>query len=381
MVGFPGVLRAAIGWIGMVGCCVVSADDGPMREGLSRVARQAAVEAAEAMRFEFDDSRFRGSVSPIAPDAELEVDIQAFVLTEDQITADLRVALPLAVRGQIRLAAEAEPLEIDARVRVRVSTQADAPLRLEGTSVVLKPQMTQISATFEVEKLEPETLVSAEQLTLLLNGLFEPHQAEVTRRVNQTLDAHPIGQLAFFGDDRQDNPLLRSLLSRAIHERLAEHHDRESGWHVDDRPDGSTRLSVEKDCWFWLDDPERHLVVSVPKFALRDGELSFRAEARGRIAARIHARFVILRRKLRDERVSVKAHAEVAIEGTCRIGATGLEAVKIHDLSTQVRDLRSPAVLIDLLRCWAEDAINHGLRTQHVALKQQLAEAIGQLKW
>ena len=355
-----------------------------MRAAISRLAREAAVESAKSFRMEFDEPRFRGVVHPVDVHETLELTLSRFEMTGDRITAELETSLPFQVEGQVTVTPEMEPIDCQARVLVRVHLQASVSLQLDRSTVQLKPLVSELRADFTVEKIVPDNFVSADQLTVILNGLFAQHRERAVKTVNELLDAHPLGKGVMIDTgDQGDNPLIRGLIARSLHDELSKRGNMESGWHGHQRESDDNWLKQYRELthWFWLDDPARHLTVGVPEFKLRDGKLSFRAEAQAKVAARIHSKASFLGETMIDNHFSMTADAKVAVEGTLQLGVAGPENPSIDQLTTEITNFRSPAVLADWLRHIVTDKINQTLRDHHAELKQDFAIAIAKLRW
>jgi hypothetical protein len=177
----------------------------------------------------------------------------------------------------------------------------------------------------------------------------------------------------------EDNPLLREVLAKAIKKELSKRQSEATGWTSDKKEqqrlkvgpiNGSIQTHLKT--WIWLDDPAKNLTVEVTRFEMKDGRVTFAANAKGKLSGKAWGKAP----PVVEGDVKASADAVIRIEGTARPKDDRFIEAEVTSCKAAIRNLNFNNDVLKVLRGPIEDYFNASIRNKEAELKRHVKEAI-----
>jgi hypothetical protein len=191
----------------------------------------------------------------------------------------------------------------------------------------------------------------------------------------------------------QELPVVRNLLQKVIISELKSHDSQESAWYNEKSKDKKkvaqfnffgrevdhkvASWTEESKTWFWIDDPDHTLSLTLSQLTIKEDRVEFALSARAKAGFRVWGRIP----RLGKANASGTVWVEFDVAGSAAVGKGGLKDAQITKLAGKLNDLQFNNDLASPLERLVVDALNDHVRDKNDKLRASVEKAINRVKF
>lgn len=179
-----GIFLVAAFFVSMVLPCVTA--QAGIDETLSAIAKETALKTLKDKDFEFENGGFKGNLSAVKPEEELEIEVKDFSLADDSIKAKVKVKGLFLLDGEYETGGVSTMLE--ATMFVTIEPKFKTQLIERDGQFFVKSEVEDLSFKVKVNELKPASISGSKgTITTLLNAAYAAKKKEILKQVNKNL--------------------------------------------------------------------------------------------------------------------------------------------------------------------------------------------------
>lgn len=322
---------------------------------LAGVGKKVLVTSLSGKTFEFEEAPFVGKIQAIEPEKNIDVSVTKLAWAANKLSLNVSATGKFVVQATAKKDdPAAEDTSFDTYVKLSISVEAEADVRVDAKSLILTPHIVKLTPIIEVEKVVPDQGALGGLLAKGVKKMIEDHADDLKRAMEIQLK-----EVRFDYEE---------ALCKAVRDEAQAHQSEESAWYSEQ----IERFSEVK-TWLWIDNPDS-ASGSVHGFDLKDDAIEFSLRVNANVKGKAWGK--ISRAVKGDVRMTGKL--ELELKGRLELAGDGPCKVDIASIEASLSDLKLNNDLLNAFRSPIQKCVNQYFEDSKDAWKEQIERAIAE---